>query len=709
MKALKTHLKNTLSSVSEHLQQRHLDKLYKQHFQNQYYLDNHNIDLQGLSPAEHYRTLGWQAGLDPCDWFSTNDYLDNYTDIKAAQINPFLHYLRHGHAEGRTTAGQAPSIQTSIEQRIRLLITNRKRQAKASTYQDWIKQKEPELQQTVQAALPTCRYRPTISICMAAYNTPGNFLTLAILSVMEQHYANWELCIANDASTDKHTEKLLDNFAKQDRRIKVIHRRENGHIAAATNSALSLATGEYVAFMDHDDLLCSCALSAVAVALNSSPTNNPLRIRSKHNTTQFNFDFLYSDEDIIDANGTRLTPHFKSSWNPALLLCHNYITHLSVIRRTKLLALGGLREGYEGAQDYDLMLRIAASTAAENIGHIPLILYHWRAHDESTAATANNKKYTHDAGIKALESWAELNHHSALVESTQRANFYRVRYTQSKEPHIAIVVPTKDNFRLLKACIDSVLQKTHYKNYHLYIIDNQSVEDDTLNYLSTIVQKPHVSVLQHNKAFNYAQLHNEAIALINQQRAPDLLCFLNNDTEVITSDWLCEMSALAMQDNHGCIGAKLLYPDHTVQHAGVILGLGGYAAHSHRGQAAEAPGYFNRACLTQNLSAVTAACLVVKNTIYTEVGGMEEDFQIAYNDVDFCLKVHNAGYQNIYTPHALLLHHESKTRGNDNVSPERVKRFNEEKALLRKKWARMLDDDPYYSPHLTRSAEDFSL
>lgn len=685
---------NFFSGLLAIVVRRHVFKLYCKYFDASYYTQNNqNIVLENLSPARHFLEQGWQQSLDPCAWFCTADYLKRYPDVAAKGINPFLHFLEHGFKEGRVTRGVPPKLRSARVVQIRNYIRKKKQQRQSFTYLDWVNTIEPKLWSANNSSLPKLLYSPKISICMATYNTKPRFLEEALDSVLSQSYDNWELCIADDCSTNKTVRKILAAYSLRDNRVKVTYRNTNGHIATAMNTAIQMAQGEYVAFLDHDDLLVPQALFEIAVALNNKRE----------------IDFLYSDEDIIDEGGKRIAPHFKSGWNPELLKCHNYITHLSVIRRELLNTLGNMRAAYNGAQDYDLMLRIERTVPETRICHIPLVLYHWRAHSDSTAAGAANKNYATTAGQAALEQWVLDSGLSATVEDSGRANFYRVNYHLSSEPRVAIIIPSRDMLELLQPCVESLLTKTAYQNYHIYIVDNQSEELATKEWLESIAMHKHVSVLGYDKPFNYSKLHNQIIADINQQASPELICLLNNDTKVISPKWLTEMASVAMQEGNGCVGAKLLYPDNTVQHAGVILGLGGYAAHAHRGIAAQSAGYFNRACLRQNLSAVTAACMVVKNSIYQDLGGMDEAFEVAYNDVDFCLRVMAAGHKNVFTPHAQLIHYESKSRGQDSQSPEKVKRFNLEKERLLNKWQKIIEDDPYYNPNLTRSTEDFAL
>ena len=562
-------------------------------------------------------------------------------------------------------------------------------QVATPSYQQWIDLIETPLFGDIEKqykAITTFQYQPLISVVMPVFNTPERFLQEAIESVLNQSYPHWELCIADDCSTALYIKPLLEAYAAADARIKVVFREHNGHIAAASNSAISLATGDYIALLDHDDKLSPHALYCIVEALNQSPTT----------------ELLYSDEDFIDEDGHRLRPHFKSQWNPMLLHSHNYITHLLVVKRQQLQAIDGFRVGFEGAQDYDLLLRLSHIIEPENIKHIPHILYHWRACEGSTAASASAKNYATDAGLQALKEKVTA---SAMVNHDILANFYRVDYPLPVAlPLVTILVPTRNALEVVKPCIESILKKTTYPNYEILLIDNQSDDPEALAWFATIEKNPKVRLLHYANPFNYSAINNYAA----QHAKGSVLALLNNDIEVITDSWLEEMVSLAVQPNNGCVGAKLYYPDGDIQHAGVILGLGGYAAHSHRGMHGNHAGYFNRANTRQNISAVTGACLMVEKTIFDRVGGLDERYTVAYNDVDFCLKVLSAGYLNVFTPYAELMHHESKTRGFDDTS-EKQARFNKEKALLASRWQILLDNDPYYNPNLTREREDFSI
>ena len=554
-------------------------------------------------------------------------------------------------------------------------------------YRDWIEQIEPTLWNTSDKVLneDIC-----FSIVVPTYNAKPEWLEACFNSVISQSYANWQLIVVDDASTSSSSIEFLTKWqSSQASNIEIIFEKENGHISAASNAGLARATGDYVLFLDHDDTLAPQALNELAIYISKNS----------------NVKVLYSDEDLMTELGERLVPHFKSSWNPELLTAHNYVTHLCCYKRSLLKDLRGFRLGYEGAQDYDLILRASRIVQSEDIVHIPKVLYHWRMVEGSTAMSAGAKSYATIAGLKALQDHMSVIEPLANVTHGSNENFYKVSWPTPKNlPKVSIIIPTRDGLEVLKPCIEGLLTNTDYKNIEIIILDNGSQLAETRAYLLQLKSYPFIKIVRDGGPFNYSAINNHAV----RHSTGDLICLLNNDIEIIHSDWLKEMVSLAVRPGVGCVGAKLLYPDNTIQHAGVIMGLGGYAAHSHRSAGRDEPGYFGRAQLRQNLSAVTAACLLVRRDVYEEVNGLDEQFQVAYNDVDFCLRVQAAGYKNIYTPFAELYHHESKTRGSD-ASAEKQKRFDKEKALLLSRWFSEIRNDPFYNPNLTRDSEDFAI
>ena len=562
-------------------------------------------------------------------------------------------------------------------------------------YEEWIDRVEaPEFSRLdALAALPdSFRLQPAISVVMPVYNTAEAFLRQTIESVLAQGYPHWELCIADDASTEPHVRAVLEEYKRRDPRIKVEYREENGHISAASNSALALASGEYVALLDHDDVLACHALHFVVEAINQNPSAQ----------------VLYSDEDKIDEQGKRVDPHFKPDWNPDLFFSQNYVSHLGVYRRELLQRIGGFRIGVEGSQDQDLLLRCLPHVHPAEIVHIPKVLYHWRIVQGSTALACGEKNYTTEAGIKVLQDYfSALGQEGVKVENGLVPNTYRIRYpVPQPEPLISLLIPTRDKLDLLEPCIRSILDKTAYRNYEIVILDNESTDPATLEFFKRIqTVDSRVRVLAYHHPFNYSAINNYGV----QQARGELIGLVNNDIEVISPEWLTEMAGHALRPEIGCVGAKLYYDDETIQHAGVIVGLGGVAGHSHKYFPRQSSGYFHRLKVIQNLSAVTAACLVVRKSVYVQVGGLEEDgLRVAFNDVDFCLKVREAGYRNLWTPYAELFHYESKSRGAEDT-PEKVERSNKEMEFVKAKWGELLRRDPCYSQNLTLAREDFSL
>ncbi|MCJ7446017.1 MAG: glycosyltransferase, partial [Methanotrichaceae archaeon] len=558
-------------------------------------------------------------------------------------------------------------------------------------YHLWILKNEPneaELEH-IKRSCHSLEYRPKISVVVPVWNTDERWLRFAIESVLNQIYDNWELCIANGGSTKQHVKGILDEFANRDSRIKVRHLKDNKGIAGNSNEALSMATGEFVGFLDHDDELATIAIFEIVKLLNH---NNML-------------DFIYTDEDKIDENGNRNLPFFKPDWSPDIFLSNNYVCHFSVIRKSLLDKVGGFNEGYDGSQDYDLFLRVTEQTSKERIAHIPSICYHWRTASDSVASSREAKPYAYIAGEKALrDTMARRKIEIDGLFSGLVPKSYRIKYKIIDNPKVSIIIPTKDKVDVLKTCIDSIINKTLYDNYEIFIVDNGSKEDRTLTYYDKLRENPKINILYFNKPFNFSAINNYAVSKVNSE----YILLLNSDIEVITPEWVNSMLELAQRSDVGAVGARLLYPNNTIQHAGVIL-VGGVAGHAHKHLPASEWGYFGRAQLIQNFSAVTAACLLTKKSIYNKVGGLNErNLAIAFNDVDYCLKLRQKGYLVIYTPYATLYHHESLFRGHEDT-PEKQIRFAKEIKYMRDKWAEILDNDPYYNRNLTRDKEDFSI
>jgi GT2 family glycosyltransferase len=523
-----------------------------------------------------------------------------------------------------------------------------------------------------------------ISVVMPVYNTAEEYLRAAIDSVLAQNYPHWELCIADDASTAEHVRPTLAAYAAADARIKVVYGEKNGHISAASNAALAVATGDFVALLDHDDVLPPYALYEVAQAIAANPTKS----------------MIYSDEDKITAEGVRLDPYFKSDWNPDLFLSHNMFSHLGVYKKSLMDAVGGFRVGLEGSQDYDLALRCLTKVGHQAVHHIPHVLYHWRIIPGSTAMNPDEKPYALIAAQKAIGDSLVAKSIQAEVTTIAQMGMLRVRYAlPAILPKVSMIIPTRNAQGLVQQCIQSVLAKTLYKNYEILLVDNGSDDAEALAYFKSLADAGTVTLIRDDGVFNYSRINNHAARLATG----DILCLLNNDIEVISPDWLGEMVSHALRPEIGAVGAKLWYPNDTIQHAGVGLGLGsdGVAGHLNHLLPKSNNGYFGKASLIQNLSAVTAACLVVRKAVFDQVGGLNEiDLAVAFNDVDLCIRIRDAGYRNLYTPYAELYHHESASRGSDHDSAIH-ERFQKECDYMKNTYGAALQNDPYYSPNLS--------
>lgn len=559
-------------------------------------------------------------------------------------------------------------------------------------YQTWLCRNYPNHQDLLEKEIvvKSLNIQPLFSILMPVFNTPKSYLEEAIDSVIAQVYPYWELCIVDDASTNTKIKKTLDFYTSKDKRIKVKYRSTNGHISQSSNDALAMASGDFIALLDHDDLLASHALLEVAIFINKYP----------------NTDFIYSDEDKIDEDGYFRDPYFKPEWSPDTFLSKMYTSHLGIYRTSLIRSIGGFRLNFEGSQDYDLVLRVTEVTS--NIAHIPDVLYHWRIHPASTASTTSNTKpYAYEVAKLAIKESLIRRGEVGHVHDVQGyLGHYLIRYELPKRPKVSIIIPSRDQGKILNQCLLSIVSKSTYENYEILLIDNGTTDLESLTLIKHWQKElaSKLRVIEYDIPFNYSRLCNFGA----NQASGEYLLFLNNDTEVISNDWIEAMLEQAMRKTIGAVGAKLLYPDYTIQHAGVVLGLGGVAAHSHRMFHADEPGYYCCLKTVSNYSAVTGACLMLDRNIFFDVNGFDEVLSVAYNDIDLCLKVLESGYYNVYIPHAELLHHESKSRGLDNEG-EKLKRFNEEKNFLIQKWRAYINNDPFYSPHLTRCYENFSI
>jgi O-antigen biosynthesis protein len=585
-----------------------------------------------------------------------------------------------------------------LKTQIRLLNRKRlrKRQARRGPgYAEWVAQYDTvgvSQRAALQARLLHLNQhprRPLIAVLMPVYDPPPSWLLQAIASVRAQLYPHWELCIADDASSNPEVRKILADAAAADPRIRVHWRTTNGHICRASNDALSLVTAPFVALLDHDDVLAEHALLLVAEVLIQNPQAC----------------LLYSDEDKLALDGARCSPYFKPDWNPELLLSQNYLCHLVVYHTAQLRELGGFTPGFEGAQDHDLALRFTQGLRAEQVVHIPHVLYHWRQHDASTASSGKAKPYALHAGQRAVQAHLERLGLQAAVEC-DHFGFYGVRpQAPPSEPLVSIIIPTRDGLSTLPRCVASLKERTLYRHWELIVVDNGSAHPDFLHYLHVLSQDPRCHVMRDDRPFNYSALNNEAVKVARGE----VLALLNDDTEIITPDWLCQMTAWALQPGVGAVGARLWYSDMTLQHAGVVLGIGDVAGHSHRHLSRSEPGYHGRACVLQNFSAVTAACLVVRKALYEQVGGLDAaQLAVAFNDVDFCLKLRKAGYRNVLAALAELMHHESASRGSDR-EPRHRARYEAEAAVMRDRWANELLQDPAYNTNFSLENEHFFL
>ncbi|EGO2579086.1 glycosyltransferase family 2 protein [Enterococcus faecalis] len=559
-----------------------------------------------------------------------------------------------------------------------------------ASYPNWLARNEVLDIESMTQEIATFHYQPKISIAMPVYNVEEKWLRLCIDSILNQVYTNWELCMADDASTDPNVKKILTEYQQLDERIRVVFREQNGHISEATNSALAIATGEFVALLDNDDELAINAFYEVVKVLNENPE----------------LDLIYSDEDKIDMDGNRSDPAFKPDWSPDLLLGTNYISHLGVYRRSILEEIGGFRKGYEGSQDYDLVLRFTEKTTKERITHIPKVLYYWRMLPTSTAVDQGSKGYAFEAGLRAVQDALVRRGINGHATHGAANGLYDVYYDIESEKLVSIIIPTKNGYKDVQRCVSSIIEKTTYQNYEIIMADNGSTDPKMHELYAEFEQQlpGRFFVESIDIPFNFSTINNRAA----KKAHGEYLLFLNNDTEVITENWLTLMVSFAQQERIGCVGAKLLYPNNTVQHAGVILGLGGVAGHGHYGYPHGDLGYFGRLAINVNYSAVTAACLLMKKADFDAVGGFEEAFTVAFNDVDLCLKVQALGRDNVWLHEAELYHFESQTRGYDDKGKKK-KRFEQEKVMMEEKWGPLIENDPFYNPNLTRDIPNFSL
>ncbi len=585
-----------------------------------------------------------------------------------------------------------------------LIRLQEKQEQEAIPYNDWYEKVKPTEAELAEQRKISRKWKegPQISIVVPLYNTPETFLREMIESVMASTYENWELCLADGTPGESVIPAIVQEYQQNDRKIidkeasRVVYQKlkENGGIAENTNAAIAMAGGDYIAFLDHDDVITPDALYEMADRI--------IKGRNQGKEPEV----LYSDEDKTDAGQTKvMDPHFKPDFNPDLLCSNNYITHFLVVKRELVDRLGGMRKDFDGAQDYDFVLR--ATEQAKVIAHIPKILYHWRMHELSTAGDGDSKSYARDAGKRAIEAHLERIGVEGSVEPTQYFGFYRVNYKLTERPLVSIIIPNKDETETLKKCLDAIA-KSSYENYEVIIVENNSTEEATFS-LYKKIESDKIRVVYYPDAFNYSKLNNFGASYANGT----YYILMNNDIEVIETNWIEQMLSNCERREVGVVGARLYYPDNTIQHAGLVVGVGGslrgIGANLYQGMRRERSGYMHRAAIQMNYSAVTAALLMVKKEVYDKVNGFEEELSVAFNDVDFCLRVREAGYLIVYDPRVEAYHYESKSRGAED-SPEKVARFQSEIEFMRNRWETLLKEgDPNYNLNFSRMRPDYSL
>jgi len=578
-------------------------------------------------------------------------------------------------------------------------------------YPDWLKANDVTAQELEKQKEHKFKVSPKISVIVPMYNTKEVFFKELVDSMLNQTYTNWELCLA-DGSPEKNEE--LKKYYESDERIKYNFLGGNKGIAGNTNSAIEMVTGDYIALLDHDDVLPANALYEVVNYINKYP----------------NSEFLYSDEDKIDEHKNRYDAHFKPDFAPDTLRCQNYICHFSIFKKELMDKLQGFRPDYDGAQDYDIFLRMSEVVKPENITHIPKILYHWRVHNESTAKlNSNAKNYAFEAGKKAIEDHLKRVGLEGTVSEGCIEGIYKVEYKVKGNPRVSIVIPNKDGQDILEVCINSVLEKTTYENYEIIVVENNSTSEEIYEYYKKIINNEKIRIVNYNTGkeikdesecsieytnnnrrevkpgFNYSAIINFGTKFATGEYSIQL----NNDTELITPNWLESMVGFCQREDVGAVGCKLYYPDETIQHAGIIVGIGGIAGNRFKSIPKDGHGYFARESMVENLSAVTGACLMTKTKIFEEVNWMDETLAVAFNDVDFCLKIREKGYLVVYDPYVEFWHYESKSRGYENT-PEKLKRFQGEIDTFEKRWMEFLDKgDPYYNINLSLDTEVYHM
>ena len=705
---------------------------------------DHYLETWQESPDEsgrvRVRVGGWAVGRGPCvirvldgrgrklqsttAWHYRPDIRENYPEIPEGENERFGFETEFEKPEGSfawlliTARGQKTAIRLNLRKgernvssagpnlltkaaayyrrnglgptlrRIRFK-TREALRGSGESYGAWKRRRDPDKETLAAQRKSVMAKMPKISIVVPLYKTDEGCLRALVSSVQAQSYENWELCLSDGSGSDSPLTGVLAELSAKDPRIRVCASAGPLGISENTNKALEIASGEYIAFCDHDDLLAPQALYEFVRRINEDGA-----------------DFLYSDEDKVSMDGrSYFEPHFKPDFSPELLTSMNYICHMVVVSRGLLERTGPLRGEFDGAQDYDFVLR--ASEAAEKIAHVPGALYHWRSHRDSTAANPESKRYAFEAGARAVQAYYDRAGIRAKVLMGPYPGLYETVYDlPEEEPLISVIIPNKDHGEDLEKCVHSLIGRSDWKNLEVLVIENGSEKEETFTCYAKLQRRyENVRILTWEKPFNYAAINNFGAAAAKGE----YLLLLNNDTELIAPGSLAQMAGALTRPGAGIAGARLLYPDGTIQHAGVVIGYGGIAGHAFAGAPADGPGYFSRIIAAGNYSAVTAACLMVRKSVYEQAGGMDEAFRVAFNDVDFCLRVRSLGLRVIYQPDALFYHYESKSRGYED-SPEKIARFNDEADRFLKRWGGLVAaGDPYYNPNLSLDSNDFSL
>lgn len=693
-------------------------------FDQAYYLKIYeDVCKSDIDPIMHYIKHGWKEGRNPSEQFDTNFYLETYPDVRNAGLNPLVHFIRYGSKEGRKTHDENPIIVENTISRINKLCKHimqnpslvkkfvftvkhqglkqaiQKTQGtihRVKIEQEYgIKYKYIELILTneINKEISSLVKRPLISIIMSVYNIEPKWLDLAIKSIEAQWYENWELCIVDDKSTNQKTIEYLQNIKHS--KIKISFLEKSLNVSGACNEALAIANGEYIALMDNVDEITPDALYEVLKAINITGA-----------------EFIYSDEDMIEMNGDFSDPHFKPSFAPDTFLSQNYIGHLGVIKKELIDRVDGFTLGLEGAQNYDLYLKVFEYT--NKVHHIQKVLYHRRKIPGSTAAEFSDKSYAQDAGVKALQNAISRRNMDAKVENGKCPGTYKVSYETLSQPLVSIIIPFKDKPELMKMCIGSILEKSTYQNFEIIGISNNSEEKETYDEMKRFEKLDiRIKFYEYNVPFNYSQINNHAV---NSFSKGEYVVLLNNDIEIITPSWIEALLEQSQRPEIGAVGAKLYFPDGSIQHAGVVLGKGQWHGLGY-GVAGHAYSFFNEKehydsmhmlnCIC-NYHAVTAACMMIKKTIFEHVDGFNEvDLSVAFNDVDLCLRIEDLGYRNVYTPYAQLYHHESISRGSDAINDEKQKRYTAEVNYMFEHYLDKILDDKHYNKNLSLTSDSY--